>query len=106
MINLAFIKVMGLSGDAKVVPRSSYENYLKSIGYTEIKDNPKEKWSEEDSGEISSHEGEDLESIPISEMSGKQLKDYAKLKGIDLTGVKSTSEAREVVREWIQEEGE
>lgn len=108
---MSFIRVVGLTGDMKTVPRSMYESYLKDVGYKEIKvERPEhsdsENWTpdSEQESEADSHVSE-VESIPVSEMTSKQLKEYAKLKGIDVSGAQSTREARDIVRNWIQEEG-
>lgn len=108
---MAFVKVVGLSGDVKLVPRSSYESYLRHIGYKELDSFMHDEGEgSKDEGSVSDddngiHELSELESIPISEMSSKQLKEYARIKGIDLSGTESLKEAKDVVREWIREEG-
>lgn len=103
---MAFVKAVGLAGDVKIVPRSMFECYLKNIGYREVNNvsKPKEEnWSNEN---MDKSESADLESIPISEMSGKQLKEFARMKNIDVSGARKTEEAREIIREWMQENGE
>lgn len=109
---MGFIRVIGLTGDIKVVPRSSFVNYLKDIGYREIGAKNTKNENEKDWNECADSIGEgnlqdnSVESIPLSEMNGKQLKEFAKLKGIDVSGAQSTKEAREIIRMWIHESGE
>lgn len=106
---MAFIKVRGLSGDVKVVPRSMYDSYLKHIGYIEIVSKNKKKdeiWDQDDgNGSEVIEEIDNIESIPISDMNSKQVKEYAKMKGIDVSGAKSTKEAKDIIRHWMQEVG-
>lgn len=53
-----------------------------------------------DSGEMSD---EELSLIPLSEMDKDQLKRYAKINGIDLTGCKKTGEVRERIKQKMTE---
>lgn len=46
---------------------------------------------------------DDVETIPISEMNQEQLREFAKIHDIDLSGIKKLSEARRIVREAMAE---
>lgn len=98
---MAFVKVKSMTGAVKTVPKSFFETVLKSQGYEMVTKNHMKKIElENDAEEVEQHEHEenDLESIPLSEMNSKQVREYAKLKGIDVTGAKSMREAREIIR--------
>lgn len=115
---MALVKVVSLGGDVKVVPESFFNSYLKDKGYSVYENVQVKNWqspnmNEEDDNFESEPEGEetdgneeDVESIPIAEMSAKQLRKYAEIKGIDVSGVKSTKEARDIIRKWKVENGE
>lgn len=114
---MALIKVRSLNGSVKLVPESVFNSYLKNKGYVVLSDKKsaqtKEQNVEDDSDNFEPEvdEGEesyeeDVESIPLNEMSGKQLRKYAEIKGIDVSGAKNTREAREIIREWKAENGE
>ena len=118
---MALVKVVGLSGNVQTIPRSMYESYFKGKGYMLLNDVMKKKvesgkdTEKEDDGEFTGghdagmgtmEEGEqDIESIPLSEMNGKQVKQFAELKGIDVSSANSTREAKDIVRNWMQENG-
>lgn len=117
---MAMVTVVGMSGNIRVVPGSVYNNYLKHKGYSLLKDvQDAEKAEHEDvrdegdvftdgaqSGMDAGNEEEDIESMPIGEMSGRQVKRYAEIKGIDVSAARSTKEAKDIVRKWLQENGE
>ena len=52
----------------------------------------------------SEDEEDDEEEIPLSEMSMEQLREYAEENEIDLQGVRSKSDAREIIRQALEEE--
>lgn len=114
---MALVRVVGLSGNIKVVPSSIFESSLKNMGYRlfepqKLKKEESEEFVESmesgmpENNEEESSEAEDVESIPLGEMNGSQVKKYAELHGIDVTSAKSTREAKEIVREWLRENGE
>lgn len=121
---MALVKVVGLSGNVQTVPRSMYESYLKNKGYVLFNDVVKgsQKVQSEPAafGDVEvevnvvgdqdpfeeGNDEYDIESIPIGEMNGKQVRQYAELKGIDVSGAKSTREAKDIIRKWMQENGE
>lgn len=101
---MALVRVVGLGGNIKVVPRSIFESSLSKMGYKLYeKSKPEES---EPEGEKDPENMDNVESIPLSDMNGSQVKKYAELKGIDVSDAKSTKEAKEIIREWLQENGE
>lgn len=63
----------------------------------EITQGDDEDASESDS-ESSEKEQEKLSEIPLNEMTSEQIRKYAKQLGVDLTGVKKLSDARNKIR--------
>lgn len=110
---MALIKVIGNDNKVKLIPKSFYDSYLKKIGYRKYVKEKASNMQEEDSylgdnnlGENGLGEDVDVESIPIGEMTGKQVKQYAEIKGIDVSAAKSTKEAKDIIRKYLSEEAE
>lgn len=106
---MALVRVIGLGGNIKVVPESIFRSSLSKMGYRLYeKSKPVEKDPEGNLGGEADNAGnmEDVESVPLSEMNGSQVKKYAELKGIDVSEAKSTKEAKEIIREWLNENEE
>lgn len=94
---MAMVKI---TNGAKIttVSRNTYENKFKRYGWREVKEGRKETidFENEDEKEI------DIETIPVSDMNGEQLKQYAKNHGIDISKTKSAAEARKVIQTAIR----
>lgn len=101
---MALVRVIGLGGNIKVVPESIFRSSLSKMGYRLYEN----KEPEGNLGGEADNAGnmEDVESVPLSEMNGSQVKKYAELKGIDVSEAKSTKEAKEIIREWLNENEE
>lgn len=79
------------------VSRETYENKFRKSGWREMKKIPVQKNPfSEDTGEV------DIETIPVSDMNGEQLKQYAKAHDIDISKTKSAAEARKVIQAAIR----
>lgn len=95
---MAFVKIYRGS-NIKRVPDTVFEDYYKSLGYRLLKE-PKE---ERRSAEGKRDEGIDIDSIPISEMNSKQVKEYASKHKIDISEAGSAREAKDIIRKVMQE---
>lgn len=95
-----FMAMVKITNGAKIttVSRNTYENKFKRYGWREVKEGRKETidFENEDEKEI------DIETIPVSDMNGEQLKQYAKNHGIDISKTKSAAEARKVIQTAIR----
>lgn len=93
--------VVAIKGDHKIkVSRKSFEASFKPIGYKEVrtkasglKQQPQPE--PEEHGEILEI---DIDTIPVSDMDKEQLKEYARVHGIDISGTRSPGEARKVIQ--------
>lgn len=107
---MAFVKVRSVSGKILEVPESVYKTQYEGKGYVLVdgsakntattKKPVKEKNTEveEVEKEVVMNQENDVETIPLAEMNGRQVKEFAKLKGIDVSSAKSTREAKEIIR--------
>lgn len=87
------------------VPKHYFERVLKPMGY-ELVETENDVLEIDETKEAVKHENsfeEDIMSMPLSEMNQKQLKTFARKKGIDISGTKSFSEAKEVIKKALSE---
>lgn len=108
--------VIAVKGDRRIkISRSTYEKMFRKKGYLVVEDEAGESTlpggdaervvevpskNEEKTEETD----EDVETIPISEMNARQLKEYAAKHGIDLSEVKNTAQARKIVQREIRKQ--
>lgn len=87
------------------VTQQQYEKMYKNLGYQILGENIQQK--EEEQKEIETKESltesEDIESIPISEMSKQQLQEYAKKYKIDTRHARNVTEARKIIQRAVRE---
>lgn len=87
------------------VTQQQYEKMYKNLGYQILGENIQQK--EEEQKEIETKESltesEDIESIPISEMSKQQLQEYAKKHKIDTRHARNVTEARKIIQRAVRE---
>lgn len=105
---MAFVKVRSVSGKILEIPESVYKTQYEGKGYvlvdgsakntTTTKKPVKETNNIEVEKEAAMNQENDVETIPLAEMNGRQVKEFAKLKGIDVSSAKSTREAKEIIR--------
>lgn len=123
---MAKVKIVK-GGLTKEVSNSAYKNFFKSAGWTlegavkeEIKDDTVVPFPEdnvkdssdsddldnssdsdddwdEDENDKNNDDDEDVDK-PISEMNGTELREFAKLNGIDLTGLSTNKQIREAIK--------
>lgn len=100
-----FVKIAkGRSGRVLRVTQQQYEKMYKNLGYQNLGEDIQQKEEQE---EIETKEGltesEDIESIPISEMSKQQLQEYAKKHKIDTRHARNVTEARKIIQRAVRE---
>lgn len=81
------------------VSQQSFENKYRRYGWRKVTQTKKvQGHTEPDSVDASP----DVDTIPISDMDGAQLKEYAKANDIDISKTKSAAEARKVIQAAIR----
>lgn len=78
------------------VSRQTFENKFRCNGWREVKPQNTRMMFEDEPEDV------DVETIPVSDMNGEQLKQYAKNHGIDISKTKSAAEARKVIQTAIR----
>lgn len=87
------------------VTRGAYEGIYSKQGYTLVGDKPAEVTPP--TGNVNPEKTEDelfLESIveePISQWNKNEVKRFAALKGIDISGTKNVAEAKDLIKEFM-----
>lgn len=90
------------------VTEGAYESIFKAQGYTEV-DAPVvvETKVEEPVTEPEKDEDdlfvEELLEKPIGSWNGKEVKKFAEIKGIDISGTKNANEAKEIIKDFLAE---
>lgn len=79
------------------VTNGAYEKVYKYQGYKPVIEKKKEAKSKEPDID----KNKELEQKPIGQWTKSELKDYAEDKGIDIAGLKSTDDVREVIKKAI-----
>lgn len=78
------------------VSGETYENKFKKNGWRRMRTPYREPVLEDDPDNL------DIEKIPVSDMNGDQLKQYAKDHDIDISKTKSAAEARKIIQTAIR----
>lgn len=83
------------------VSQGAFENIYSKQGFTEVKHEPVEEAepTEKTDEEIAA----DIEEKPLSTWDKADIKKYAEVYGIDLSGTKNIEEARDIIREFRDE---
>lgn len=93
------------------VSRQAYDALFRNKGFVLVGEE-EEKGSEnneigfddsENDGSDESEAGNEVETIPVSEMNKEQLAEYAKEHGIDTSGARNVREARQIIQKAIRE---
>lgn len=92
--------VIAIKGDHKIkVSRKSFEASFKPIGYKEIRTKASGLKQQQPEPEERGENLEiDIDTIPVSDMDKEQLREYARVHGIDISGTRSPGEARKVIQ--------
>uniref|UniRef100_A0AAU8AYI2 Uncharacterized protein n=1 Tax=Dulem virus 36 TaxID=3145754 RepID=A0AAU8AYI2_9CAUD len=83
------------------VSKSAYESHFRKLGYRIIAVDESIKTQPDIMETVS--EAEDIETIPISDMSKDQLIEFARKHNISLAGTKGPNDARRVIKRAMQE---
>ena len=88
------------------VSKHSYETLFRNKGYKIVgneKDVVTPDVNEEQVVDYVESEEQEVETVPISEMSKEQLAEYAKEHNIDTSGARNVREARQIVQKAIRD---
>ena len=100
-----FVKIAkGRRGRVLRVTQRQYEKMYKKLGYKILGEDIQQKEEQEEiETKESLTDSEDIESIPISEMSKQQLQEYAKKHKIDTRNARNVTEARKIIQRAVRE---
>lgn len=86
------------------VSKNAFEHLFKKHGYRPVTAR-KEKNIKEEHNKTEQNENQevDIDTIPISEMTKEQLKEYAKKHNIDTTGAQNATQARKMIQKAVRE---
>lgn len=98
--------------DEITVPNGAYESIFKDMGFRKIDEVIEEEVVNEnenmnaDNGKMSEEEDnakfiEELMEKPISEWNKEEVKRFAHLNEIDISGTKNPGEAKDIIREYL-----
>lgn len=88
------------------VSKHSYETLFRNKGYRIVEDEKDVVTQDVDAGQIVDYEEseeQEVETVPISEMSKEQLAEYAKEHNIDTSSARNVREARQIIQKAIRE---
>lgn len=94
---MAFIKIYRGS-TIKRVPDTVYESQYKNLGYRILKED-----AQVHETDTEPEREPEIDSIPLSEMNTKQLKEFAARHDIDVSMASSAREARNIIRKAMQD---
>lgn len=95
------------------ISKQTFKKVFEPKGYTVVSDDTHRRKEAEKPTEEKVTEGEgteeheeviDVDSVPVSEMNAKQLKEYAVKHEIDLTEAKNTAQARKIIQREIRKQ--
>lgn len=86
------------------VPESTFEDVFKRQGFYKMEKAKAEETVENENEEMTKEEifAKELLEKPIGEWSVKEVKEFAKIKGIDLSGTKDVNEAKERIKKHME----
>lgn len=95
------------------VTRGAYEMLFRDAGYSIVGSEEKREEMNSNDEQINitvANDDEvfvsDLMEKPISEWNKNEVKKFASIKGVDIGGTKSVNEAKELIKAFLEEEGE
>lgn len=110
---MAFVKMSNLLGKTIEVPRGAVKAY-QSLGFkadetvaTEVVET-KEDVTGDESAPLTEDEQfvQELEKKPLSQWNKEEVKQYASICGVDISGTKNAQEAKERIKAFIDEKAE
>lgn len=99
---MAFVEIYKGTNILKV-SKNAFEKQFKPIGYRLLKKRRQPEPEYEYEEEEGQGQEPDIDSIPISDMNQKQLKEYASKHNINISGANSVKDARRMIQKYIQE---
>lgn len=108
---MAFVKMSNLLGKVINVPRGAVKAY-QSLGFVvgETVATEVEEVRAESKNEVKLTEDElfvqELEKKPLSQWNKEEVKQYATICGVDISGTKNAQEAKERIKAYIDEKAE
>lgn len=90
------------------VTRGAFESIYKNQGYSLVDEKVEEPVQDADETQESETNEDDLfvEELlekPIGSWKGPEVKRFAEIKGIDISGTKNANEAKEIIKEFLAE---
>lgn len=86
------------------VPYSAYKSIYSSLGFVQVQDEAANSNNEDLEADERTEEEKFVDSImekPISEWVASEVKRFAKIKGIDISGTKNANEAKDIISKEI-----
>lgn len=111
---MAFVKMSNLLGKTIEVPRGAVKAY-QGLGFTvdeTVATEVVEEVHNEDNGDEGVHLTEDeqfvqeLEKKPLSQWNKDEVKQYAAICGVDISGTKNAQEAKERIKAFMDDKAE
>lgn len=87
--------------DVFEVTSGAFESVFSKQGYMKITETAEEVETEEVEAAVESDELEELLEKPISQWNKAEVKKYAHVKGIDISGTKSIVEAKDIIKKHL-----
>lgn len=108
---MAFVKMSNLLGEKITIPSGAVRAY-EGLGYTVIEEERKvqkrQHPAESKEVEISEEElfANELEKKPLAQWNKDEVKKYATIRGVDISGTKNAQEAKERIKSFMDTFGE
>lgn len=109
---MAFVKMSNLLGKTIEVPRGAVKAY-QGLGFKvdgTVAEEVAEAYNEDVDDEVQMTEDEqfvqELEKKPLSQWNKDEVKKYATICGVDISGTKNAQEAKERIKAFIDEKAE
>lgn len=109
---MAFIKMRNLYGREIKISKSAANSY-KNLGFYPVDEDELKKEETHTDGETTAHDGggksddeifaETIRKKPLASWNKDEVKRYAAICNIDITGTKSANEAKERIKEYMSE---
>lgn len=85
------------------VSQKTYENKFRPNGWRELSQKRRQREDRQQGpDDITEEYAEDIDTIPISDMNGEQLKEYATKHKIDTSGASTVAEARKIIQSAVR----
>lgn len=105
---MAFVKMSNLVGKTIEVPRGAVKAY-QGLGFTvdeTVATEVVEEVHNEDNGDEDEQFVQELEKKPLSQWNKDEVKQYAAICGVDISGTKNAQEAKERIKAFMDDKAE